>query len=54
MQQVMSTVEAIKAAFKPIENKEVLELRKALSKEEWEQFGRDCAAFCGAEWKPSA
>lgn len=49
----MTTVEAIKAAFSPIENKEILELRKALSKEDWDKFGQDCAKFMGAEWKAS-
>lgn len=52
--QQMSTVEAIKATFSPIENKEILELRKALSKEEWDKFGQDCAKFHAAAWKASA
>ena len=51
----MTTIEAIKTYFgkdcRPVENKELLELKKGLSNEEWQKMGQDCAKALGAEWK---
>lgn len=53
----MGNVEAIKTYFsqnsRPVENKEVLELRKSISKDEWDAMGKACAAALGAEWAPA-
>lgn len=50
----MTSMEAIKTYFsdgcRPVENKELMELRKSMSAEEWQKFGQDCAKACGQEW----
>jgi hypothetical protein len=50
----MTTVEAIKTYFgqdsRPVENKELLELRKHISIEEWQEMGKACAKALGHDW----
>lgn len=52
----MRSMDAIKEFYsrggKPVENKELMELKKALSPEEWERMGKDCAARLGQPWDP--
>jgi hypothetical protein len=57
MSQTMGNVEAIKTYFgkdsRPVENKEILEARRGMSKEEWEQIAADCCKALGVEYKPA-
>lgn len=50
----MSTIEALKTYFgtkdRPVTNAELMELKRGLKTEEWEQMGKDCAKALGAEW----
>lgn len=52
----MRSMEAIKAYFstdhKPVESKELLELKKSLTSEQWDEMGKDCAARLGQPWEP--
>ena len=50
----MTTVEAIKHVFSPVTTKEIMELRKSMHKDAWDDFGKECAKFAGATWKASA
>lgn len=49
----MTTIEAIKKYFgteRPVENKELLELKKALPQKDWEDMGKECAKALGETW----
>lgn len=52
----LGNVEAIKRYFgqtRSVENKEILELRKSMSKEDWERMAKECCVALGAEYKPN-
>lgn len=53
----MGNVEAIKTYFskdsRAVENREILELRKGMKKEEFDEMGRACAAALNAEYSPA-
>lgn len=61
--KTMTTIEAIKEYFGPdhsvgidprkVENKELLELKKALSTEAWEEMGQACCKALGTTWSKS-
>lgn len=49
----MSTVEAIRTYFgseRKVETKELMELKKGLSNDEWEALGKACCAALKVEW----
>lgn len=50
----MSTIEAVKKYFstpeRPVTNQELMELKRALKSEEWDQFGKDTCAALGETW----
>lgn len=49
----MTSIEAIKKFFgnvRPVENKELIELKKGIPVEDWKQMGQDCAAALGEQW----
>ena len=56
--QQMSNVEAIKTYFNLPDGaegrREIMELRKSLTKEGWDQFGQNCCKALGVEWKSAA
>lgn len=57
MPEVIGKVEAIKKYFgavKPVENKEILELRKSMrDPKEWDEFAGACAKALGCELSAS-
>ena len=54
----MSSMIAIKTYFsegcRPVENKELIELKRAISQTEWDTMGADCAAALGVQWVKAA
>lgn len=52
----MTSMMAIKEYFskdsRKVENKELLELKKATTVEQWNEMGKSCAEALGQKWEP--